>query len=125
MIPKFIVEMLAGRQPTIFGDGTQSRDFVYVGDVVRGNMLAAESSKAVGKVINIASGRQYSLLDVVTAINRVLGTDIRPTLAEPRVGDVRDSLADISLARELLNYAPTVDFEEGLRRTIYEFKARA
>jgi UDP-glucose 4-epimerase len=123
VIPKFIVEMLAGRRPTIFGDGMQSRDFVYVGDVVRGNLLASESKTAVGKTINIASGRQYSLLDVVAAINRVLGTDIQPVLAEPRVGDVRDSLADISLAKELLDYQPTIDFEDGLRRTIDDFKA--
>jgi UDP-glucose 4-epimerase len=124
VIPKFIVEMLAGRRPTIFGDGQQSRDFVYVGDVVRGNLLAAESTKAVGKTINLASGRQYSLLEVVSAINRALGTSIEPVLGEPRVGDVRDSLADISLARELLGYEPSVSFEEGLRRTVEDFRAK-
>jgi len=124
VIPKFIVEMLAGRQPTIFGDGTQSRDFVYVGDVVRANLLASESTKGVGKTINVASGRQYSLLDVVEAINRVLGTEIQPKLSEPRVGDVRDSLADISLAKELLGYEPTVKFDDGLRRTVEDFQAR-
>jgi UDP-glucose 4-epimerase len=122
VIPKFIVEMLAGRPPTIFGDGKQSRDFVYVGDVVAANLLASESPRAVGRTINVASGRQWSLLDVVAIINRVLGTDLKPVLAPPRVGDVRDSLADISLAGELLNYQPQVDFEEGLRRTIEFFK---
>jgi UDP-glucose 4-epimerase len=122
VIPKFIVAVLAGQQPTIFGDGTQSRDFVYVGDVVRANLLASQASKAVGRTINIASGRQYSLLDVIAAINRVLHTDVRPTLSEPRVGDVRDSLADISLAGDLLEYKPSVDFEEGLRRTIEFFQ---
>ncbi len=122
VIPKFIVEMLAGRPPVIFGDGKQSRDFVYVGDVVRANLLAAESKKAVGRVMNVASGRAWNLLDVVTSINHVLGTDIKPKLAEPRVGDVRDSLADISLARELLGYEPTISFDEGLRRTIDGFK---
>jgi UDP-glucose 4-epimerase len=124
VIPKFIVEMLAGRQPTIFGDGKQSRDFVFVGDVVRANLLAAESAKANGRMMNVASGRQYSLLEVVEALNRVLGTTIQPKLAEPRVGDVRDSLADISLAKELLGYEPTVSFEDGLRRTVEDFKAR-
>jgi UDP-glucose 4-epimerase len=123
VIPKFITDMLAGRQPTIFGDGKQSRDFVFVGDVVRANLLAAESANAVGKVVNIASGRQYSLLEVLAAINRVLGTQIKPILAEPRVGDVRDSLADISLAKELLDYEPSVSFDEGLRRTIDDFRA--
>jgi UDP-glucose 4-epimerase len=124
VIPKFIVEMLAGRQPTIFGDGKQSRDFVFVGDVVRANLLAAESAKANGRMMNVASGRQYSLLEVVDALNRVLGTTIQPKLAEPRVGDVRDSLADISLAKELLGYEPTVSFEDGLRRTVEDFQAR-
>jgi UDP-glucose 4-epimerase len=124
VIPKFIVEMLAGRQPTIFGDGKQSRDFVFVGDVVRANLLAAESAKAIGKTINIASGRQYSLLEVVSAINRVLGTNIQPVLAPPRIGDVRDSLADISRAKELLGYEPGVTFEEGLRQTIDDFRAQ-
>jgi UDP-glucose 4-epimerase len=124
VIPKFIVEMLAGRQPTIFGDGTQSRDFVFVGDVVRANLLAAESDKANGRMMNVASGRQYSLLEVVEALNRVLGTKIQPTLADPRVGDVRDSLADVSLAKELLGYEPQISFEEGLRRTVEDFKAR-
>lgn len=122
VIPKFIVEMLAGRRPTIFGDGKQSRDFVYVGDVVRANLLAAESENAVGRVINIASGRQYNLLDVVAAINRALGTQIQPSFAEPRVGDVRDSLADIRLANELLGYEPSVSFDEGLQRTIEDFR---
>jgi UDP-glucose 4-epimerase len=124
VIPKFIVEMLAGRQPTIFGDGKQSRDFVFVGDVVRANLLAAESAKANGRMMNVASGRQYSLLEVVESLNRVLGTTIQPKLAEPRVGDVRDSLADISLAKELLGYEPTVSFEDGLRRTVEDFQAR-
>jgi UDP-glucose 4-epimerase len=123
VIPKFIVEMLAGRAPTIFGDGKQSRDFVYVGDVVRANLLAAESKKAVGKVMNVASGQARSLLDLVAAINNILGTSIRPVLAESRVGDVRDSLADISSARELLGYEPSVKFEDGLRLTIEDFRA--
>jgi UDP-glucose 4-epimerase len=122
VIPKFIVEMLAGRRPTIFGDGKQSRDFVYVGDVVQANLLAAVSPAAVGQVINVGSGRQRSLLDVVAAINRALGTDIQPLLVDPRVGDVRDSLADISLAGKLMGYAPATNFNEGLRRTVEYFQ---
>jgi UDP-glucose 4-epimerase len=123
VIPKFIVEMLAGRRPTIFGDGKQSRDFVYVGDVVAANLLAAEAPKAIGRTINVASGRQWSLLDLVAMMNRILQTDLQPILAAPRVGDVRDSLADISLAAELLEYQPKVSLEEGLRRTIEFFRS--
>jgi UDP-glucose 4-epimerase len=118
VIPKFITEMLAGRRPTVFGDGKQSRDFVYIDNVVQANLLAADAPAAVGRVINVGCGRSYNLLDLMAGINRALGTSIEPIFDAPRAGDVRESLADISLARELLNYEPSVDFEEGLRRTI-------
>ena len=115
VIPKFITEMLAGRRPTIFGDGKQSRDFTYIDNVVHGNLLAAEAPDAVGRTINVACGQSFNLLELVDGINRALGTKIEPIFEPPRVGDVRDSLADISLARELLRYEPTVSFEDGLR----------
>ncbi len=118
VIPKFITTMLAGERPTIFGDGRQSRDFTYVDNIVHGNLLAADAPGAVGQTINIACGRQYNLLDLMAALNRALGTELAPVFDPPRTGDVRDSLADISLARELLAYEPRVDFDEGLRRTI-------
>lgn len=118
VIPKFVVAMLAGKRPTVFGDGLQSRDFVYVENVVQGNLLAAERPEAAGKVFNMACGRQYSLLELIDSINRVLGTKIDPIFAEPRPGDVRDSLADITAARTYLGYEPTIDFDEGLRRSI-------
>jgi UDP-glucose 4-epimerase len=118
VIPKFITEMLAGRQPTIFGDGKQSRDFTYVDNVVHGNLLAADAPKAVGRTINVACGTSFNLLELVSGINRALGTKIEPILASPRAGDVRESLADISLAKELLEYHPKVGFDEGLARTI-------
>lgn len=118
VIPKFVTEMLAGRRPTIFGDGRQSRDFTYIDNIVHGNLLAADAPAAVGRTINVACGESYSLLQLVDGINRVLGTHIEPVFEAPRAGDVRESLADIRLARELLGYEPTVDFDEGLRRTI-------
>jgi UDP-glucose 4-epimerase len=118
VIPKFITEMLAGRRPTIFGDGKQSRDFTYIDNVVHGNLLAADAPAAVGRSINVACGETYSLLQLVEGINAALGTHIEPLFEQPRVGDVRESLADISLAGELLGYKPKINFAEGLRRTV-------
>ncbi|MEX0642891.1 MAG: SDR family oxidoreductase [Pirellulales bacterium] len=125
VIPKFITEILAGGRPTIFGDGRQSRDFTYIDNIVHGNLLAADAPDAVGKTINVACGEQYSLLELLTVINKVLGTTIEPIFAAPRAGDVRDSLADIALARKLLKYEPIVDFEEGLRRTVDYYRQLA
>ncbi len=118
VIPKFITAMLAGERPVIFGDGRQSRDFTYVENIVAGNLLAADAPAAVGRTINVACGQQYNLIELVAALNRALGTSCEPVFDPPRTGDVRDSLADISLARELLAYEPRIDFDEGLRRTI-------
>jgi len=125
VIPKFVSLMLRGKSPTVFGDGTQSRDFTYVEDVVRGNLLAAEKTEAVGRVFNIACGRQQNLLELIDSINAALGTSIEPTFASPRAGDVRESLADISAAREALGYGTAVDFDEGLRRSIDYYRAIA
>jgi UDP-glucose 4-epimerase len=125
VIPKFVALMLRGKRPTVFGDGQQSRDFTYVDDVVRGNLLAAESQAAVGQVFNIACGRQQSLLQLIDSINGVLGTSIDPEFAPPRAGDVRESLADIAAARAVLGYEPAVAFDEGLRRSIEYYRAIA
>jgi UDP-glucose 4-epimerase len=122
VIPLFITALLAGRRPTIYGDGGQSRDFTYIANVVKGNLLAADAANVSGQVINVANGRQTSLLQLITALNRLLGTDVQPIHEAPRVGDVRESLADISKARRLLKYEPEVDFEEGLRRSIDYYK---
>jgi UDP-glucose 4-epimerase len=122
VIPKFVASMLVGKRPTIFGDGQQSRDFTFIDNVVVGNLLAADAPRAVGRTINVACGKQTSLLQLVAAINAALGTELKPVFSDPRPGDVRDSLADISLARELLSYEPTVDFDEGLRRSIDYYK---
>ena len=123
VIPKFVTAMLRGERPTIYGDGLQSRDFTYVENVVRGNLAAASSAGAVGRVINVACGAQITLLQLIASINNVLGTSIEPILSGRRRGDVRSSLADLSIAREVLSYEPVVTFEEGLRRSITYYKA--
>lgn len=123
VIPLFVTAMLQGRQPTVFGDGTQSRDFTYVDNVVRGNLAAATAERAAGRVFNVACGDQQSLLELIEAINEVLGTAIVPVFAERRPGDVRASLADITAARDVLGYEPEVDFVEGLRRSIDYYRS--
>jgi UDP-glucose 4-epimerase len=127
VIPLFITAMLAGRAPTIFGDGGQSRDFTYVANVVHGNLLAAgaEAHRVAGRTFNVANGRSTSLLELVAILNDLLGTRLSSVHAAPRVGDVRESLADITQARKQLNYEPQVDFEEGLRRSIDYYRGIA
>ncbi|QDU55688.1 SDR family oxidoreductase [Aeoliella mucimassa] len=122
VIPKFVTAMLRGKAPTIYGDGLQSRDFTYIDNVVKANLAAASAKDASGKVMNVACGQQATLLDLVDVINKVLGTTIEPTFAEARAGDVRESLADITLARSILGYEPVVTFEEGLRRSIEYYR---
>jgi UDP-glucose 4-epimerase len=117
VIPLFIKAILAGRQPVIFGDGGQTRDFTYVENVVQANLVAATADGAAGQVFNVGSGVAYSLLDVLREINSILGMKAEPHFQPERVGDVRDSLADISRAREVLGYKPSVDFVAGLTRT--------
>ena len=118
VIPRFITLMLGGKRPTVFGDGYQSRDFTFVGDVVEGNLLAADAPGVSGRVFNVATGHQVNLLELLASLNRLLKTSVEPIFAPPRAGDVRESLADITLARQHLNYEPRVRFEEGLRRSI-------
>ena len=123
VIPLFITAMMEGRQPTIFGDGEQSRDFSYIANVVHANILAANAEGGAGEVFNIACGRQASLNDLVRDLNEIRGTEIQPIYAEARVGDVKDSLADISRARETLGYEPVVHFREGLERAVEWYSA--
>ena len=123
VIPLFITAMLSGERPVVYGDGGQSRDFTYVADVVQGNLLAADAENVAGKVINVANGRSVTLLRLLSALNDLLGTDIQPRFEPARVGDVRESLADITQARTLLGYEPAIDFEEGLRLSIEYYKS--
>ena len=118
VIPLFITAMLSGRQPVIYGDGGQSRDFSFVANVVHANLLAADAPGVAGRTINAADGRSIDLLRLLDVLNRLLGMNVKPQFAPPRPGDVRESRADIALARKLLGYEPQVDFEEGLRRSI-------
>ncbi len=125
VIPLFITAILSGRTPIVYGDGQQSRDFTYVENVVHGNLLAADAEGVAGRVMNVANGKQTDLLELLAAINRVLGTDVKPEHRDARAGDVRESLADITVARELLRYEPQIDFDEGLRRSIDYYKSVA
>lgn len=122
VIPLFVTAMLAGRRPTVYGDGTQSRDFTFIDDVVSANLLAAEAPGAAGKVFNVASGRAVSLLEIIALLNRFLETDVEPVFESPRPGDVMHSLADLSRAKADLGYVAQVDFEEGLRRSIEYYR---
>jgi UDP-glucose 4-epimerase len=124
VIPKFIASMLAGRPPTIYGDGEQSRDFTFIDNVVHGNLLALHAPDAAGEVINLALGGSISLLSLVDRLNRVLGTSIAPIHAAPRPGDIKYSRADVSKAVDLLDFAPVVDFDTGLARTVAWFRQR-
>ena len=118
VISIFVARMRAGESPTVCGDGHQSRDFVYVGDVVEANMRASTTPGVAGRIYNIGCGRSASLLELIAAINQVLGTELVPMFAPPRAGDIRFSSADISRARTELGYEPRVGFVEGLERTI-------
>jgi UDP-glucose 4-epimerase len=115
--------MLAGRAPTIHGDGLQSRDFTYIDNAVQANLLAATTPGVAGKLYNVACGRRFTLLDIVAGINALLHTNIQPTFTAPRPGDVRHSLADITRASEDLHYTPSVDVDEGLRRCVEYYRA--
>jgi len=119
VIPKFTAALLAGRAPTIYGDGGQTRDFTYIENVVRANLLAAEApEEACGEAYNIACGERISLLDLVERLGRITGREIAPVHGDPRPGDIRHSLADIGKARRLLGYEPVVTLDEGLERTV-------
>lgn len=115
VIPKFVSLLLRGEAPTIYGDGKQSRDFTYIDNVIEGNIRACLApSSAAGKVYNIGAGGREYLIDVYKSIANNLGLAISPNFAPPRKGDIRDSNADISLAKEKLNYEPLYTFEEGI-----------
>ena len=122
VIPKFIRMIMNDQRPVIFGDGSQSRDFTFVENNVWANIQACTAPKAVGKVINIACGQRYTLIQLVQMINSILGKDIEPIFDKDRAGDVKHSLAGIEKAQELLGYEVRVDFREGLERTVAFFQ---
>jgi nucleoside-diphosphate-sugar epimerase len=118
VISLFATALLAGREPTIYGDGEQTRDFTYVSNVVDGVLRACEAPKASGEVINVATGGRISLNELLRTMNGIVGTNTKAIYEEQRAGDVRDSQADITKAGRLLGYKPLVALEEGLRHTI-------
>lgn len=118
VIPRFVSMILAGQRPIIYGDGHQSRDFVYVDNVVDANLLAATEAAAVGGVFNVGCGSSSTLLELLETLRVALGEEIEPIHEAPRPGDVRDSMADITLARRQLGFAPRIGVAEGLRESI-------
>jgi nucleoside-diphosphate-sugar epimerase len=123
VISIFATALLDGRAPTIYGDGEQTRDFTYVGDVVDGVLRAAEAPNVGGEIINVAAGGRISLNRLFETMKRLVDAKVDPSYAAPRAGDVRDSQADITKARRLLAFEPRVSLEEGLRRTVDWYRA--
>jgi nucleoside-diphosphate-sugar epimerase len=120
VLAKFITQMQLGESPTIFGDGEQSRDFTFVANAVQANLkaCAAPAEEVSGRIFNIATGTRFSLNQIFEMLGRIIGFNGRAKYAEPRTGDVKHSLADITLAQKHLGYSPDVGFEEGLKRTV-------
>ena len=118
VIPIFLTRMLQGEKPVVYGDGMQSRDFTFVANVVQANLLAASVPNIGGKIFNVANGASTTLMTLISELNRLLGLNIQPQHAPARLGDVRDSMADITLARRDLGYDPRIDFRQGLERSI-------
>ena len=123
VVARFILAARQGQPLEVHGDGQQTRDFTYVSNVVDANLVAAEASGVGGEVFNIACGQQLSILDIARGLEKVLGRPLATRHTPPRAGDVRDTLADVSKARERLGYRPRVGFPEGLRRTVAAFSA--
>jgi nucleoside-diphosphate-sugar epimerase len=124
VVSRFISSLLSNQRPVIYGDGEQSRDFTYIDNVVFANLRAAEATDAAGKVINVANGERITLNQLLAELKELTGKqDITAEYLEPRVGDVRHSLADISMARKFLDYESKVDLKEGLKRTIDWWKS--
>ena len=127
VLAKFITQMLRGDQPTIFGDGETSRDFTYIDNAVAANLLACEATapQVAGQVFNVATGRRITLNEVFAALQKLTGYSGKPRYAPEREGDIKHSLADISKAERSLGYKPTVNFEEGLQRTVDWYRTQA
>ncbi|HEX6803446.1 MAG TPA: SDR family oxidoreductase [Terriglobales bacterium] len=126
VLAKFITQMLAGQQPTIFGDGQQSRDFTYIDNVVSANLLAAKApaEKAAGQVFNVATGTRVDLNETFQLLKKIIGYQGEVNYGRERAGDVKHSLADLSRTEKALGYRPLVNFEEGLRRTVEWYRGQ-
>jgi nucleoside-diphosphate-sugar epimerase len=117
VLSRFMLAIIQGEPPVVYGDGEQTRDFTYIDNVVDETLRACEANEASNKVFNGGTGARITLNDVLKLLEKITGKEIRPKYDPPRNGDIRDSQADISLARKVLGYEPRVQFEEGLRRT--------
>jgi UDP-glucose 4-epimerase len=122
VIPIFVSRILSGQSAIVYGDGLQSRDFTYVANVVHGNLLAAERPNIGGRIFNLADGRQTTLIQLLNQLGQMLSIAPKIDFQPARVGDVRESLADVSLARRLLGYEPRFNLEEGLKQTIEYYR---
>jgi len=122
-IPAFVTAILKDESPTIYGDGEQSRDFTYIDNVVDANLLAARAKHTQGEVVNIACGQAVTVNEIIDIINNLLGKSVKSTYTPPRPGDVKHSLADITAAKNLIDYKPKVSFNDGLRLAIDWYKA--
>lgn len=117
VLSRFITALLSGKQPIVYGDGEQSRDFTYVANVVDASLRACEASDASGKVFNVGTGTRFTLNETLRLLEKISGKNAHAKYDPPRTGDIRDSQADISLATDILGYKPSVSFEKGLSRT--------
>lgn len=124
VIPKFILSFLHGKQPTVFGDGEQSRDFTYIDNAVSANLLATTAKDAPGKFYNVACGGQFTLNQLLDMLRDIIGVDIEAKYDPPRQGDIKHSFADVSRAEKDFGYNVTVDFKEGLKKTVDWYKNR-
>jgi nucleoside-diphosphate-sugar epimerase len=123
VIPKFISSMQQDTPPPIYGTGKQSRDFTYVANVVQANILAMQKTDLRGEVFNIASGKDYTVLDLVKILNKLMGKNIQPAFLDARPGDVFKTLADLSRAKKMLGFEPKIDFVQGLKLTLDYFES--
>ncbi len=121
-IPAFATAILRDKPPTIYGDGEQSRDFTYIDNVVQANLLAANAKKTEGQVVNIACGQAVTVNQIIAMINDILGKNVKSIYTDPRPGDVKHSLADVALAKDLIGYKPVVAFRAGLQKAIHWYR---
>jgi UDP-glucose 4-epimerase len=123
VLSRFITAFLEGSEPVVFGDGEQSRDFTFVENVVDATLRASEAPGVSGRVFNVGTGERFTLNHTLALLGKISGSQVRARYEPPRTGDIRDSQADISLARKFLGYEPRVGFEEGLRRTFNWYRS--
>jgi UDP-glucose 4-epimerase len=124
VVPRFITALLNGKAPVVYGDGLQSRDFTYVDNVVNANLLASEAEGIAGRAFNVACGGRYALLELLARLKEILGSNIEPVHEAARAGDVRDSQASIEAAEQGFGYRVSVDFDEGVRRTVDWYRSQ-